>query len=132
MTQQSETARNTAAAMGLADAEAKPLQIGSTRDFTTAGAIASVAKQPVNALLRAFTPAVDNSARDLGLARVITAQGGDRNQILAQLLRAQNTVDANARIGTVIAGAAPSVTAISPATLAVALPAVRQPAQGGR
>jgi hypothetical protein len=118
----SESARNLAAAKGLADAAADPFQIGSTRDLTTAGMVASAGKVPINALLRALAKPVDNTARDLGLAKAITAQGDERNRILAQVLRAHAAEAANTQLGANQARAVGTVAAtVAPSILAQAL-----------
>lgn len=95
VTQNAETARRTAMAKALADAEHEPFQIGHVHNLTAEGMVATPLKMAANAVLRAFQPAVDNGARDMQIGQAITAQGDPRNQIMAQLLRAHAVRKAN-------------------------------------
>ena len=117
----SMTARRNAMEKAQADPEHRPFEIGATRDLTAAGLAATLGKQPINAILRALQPRVDNTARDLALAKVLTATGEDRNRLLAQVLRAQNAANASAAIGAPAERLGTTVGAISPSVLAAAL-----------
>ncbi|KAI9811122.1 MAG: hypothetical protein M1826_003317 [Phylliscum demangeonii] len=129
VTQNAETARRTAMAKALADSESKPWEIGETHNVTLHGIGLTIAKQPVNALLRAFQPGIDNGARDLQLGQAITAQGDPRNQIMAQLLRAHAVRQANDALSAPADRAVTTLTALSPAALAHALRNYREPAR---
>ena len=117
----SMTARRNAMEKAQADPVHRPFEIGATRDLTAAGLAATLGKQPINAILRALQPRVDNSARDLALAKVLTVTGDERNRLLAQVLRAQNAANASAAIGAPAERLGTTVGAISPSVLAAAL-----------
>ena len=129
VTQNAETARRTAMAKALADAEHEPFQIGHVHNLTAEGMVATPLKMAANAVLRAFQPAVDNGARDMQIGQAITAQGDPRNQIMAQLLRAHAVRKANDALGAPVDRAATTLTALSPAALAHALRNYREPAR---
>ena len=129
ITQNSETARNTASAKALADAKYEPYQIHERPDITWEGAAYTAAVKPINALLRALQPQVDNAARDAQIADAVTAQGQSRNLMLAQMLRAHSVGQANATLGTSAANAGTVLTAASPAALVAALRAHRSNGQ---
>jgi hypothetical protein len=122
----SMTARRTEAVAGQKAAEPDPFQIGPTGGLTMTGIGATIAKKPINALLRALQPAADTTGHDLAYAKFITATGAERNRMLAQVLRAQAQEDANARLGQNAARVGTSITALSSSVLAAALRGHRQ------
>ncbi len=129
VTQNAETARRQAMAKALEDSENEPFQIGETHNITKEGVIAQVVKTPVNALLRALQPAVDNGARDAQIADAVTARGDARNQLLAQLLMSHRIQASNSAIAGPASGYGGALAALTPAALAAALRDHRQPAR---
>ena len=132
ITQNSETARNTAAAKGLQDAEYDPFQIHSVHNLTMEGIAATAAAKPINAVLRMLQKPADNAARDLGLAKLSTAQGADRDALLNAVIKAHEAVGSNAALGAPLANGVTSAGALSPAVLAAVLRARQSGAPASR
>ena len=129
VTQGSESARRLAMAKALADKETEPFQLENMHNVTKEGIVLGTAAKIINPLLRAVQPQVDNGARDAQIADTLTAQGDARNRLLVQLLQSHRAQDANSAIAGPASGYGAALAAATPAALAAALRAHRQPSR---